>query len=83
MAKLQMVCPISKGMCVECGVYRGRHYYLCYAHKFCGQGLEAEKADQHLKNKCVEDETFGMPDFVELGSRCIKNVEDIVERREI
>ena len=29
MAKLLMICPFSNRMCMECGVYRGRHFYLC------------------------------------------------------
>ena len=31
MAKEGMICPFSNGLCEECALYRGRHYYL----RFC------------------------------------------------
>jgi hypothetical protein len=30
MATARMVCPFSKRGCRQCGVFLGRHYYLCY-----------------------------------------------------
>ena len=36
MAKTKMLCPFSKGLCRECPLYRGRHYYLCFCTKYRG-----------------------------------------------
>lgn len=85
MAKERMVCPISRGECVECAIYRGRHYYLCYAP---AQRAGLEDVDRREREKTTRewastDETFGMPRFVEIGANCIENVEEIVERREL
>lgn len=84
MAKAKMYCPISHGVCVECSIYRGRHYYLCYAPKYREKVIEMEKLKEMLPGQnAKEDMMFGMPEVVELGSHCIKNVEEIVERREL
>jgi hypothetical protein len=84
MAKAKMACPISRGACVECAIYRGRHYYLCYAPKYRGHTMEPRSGQQggHSGSK-ERDFTFGIPEGVELGSKCIRNVEEIVERREL
>ena len=34
MAKARMLCPFSKKSCRECGVFLGRHYYLCYEPEY-------------------------------------------------
>jgi hypothetical protein len=34
MAKTRMMCPFSGGICKDCPVYRGRHYYLCFCEKY-------------------------------------------------
>jgi len=44
-AKTRMICPFSKGMCVECALYRGRHYYLCYCTKYRGYLGKTEEED--------------------------------------
>ena len=36
MAKTIMKCPFSKGLCEECAIYRGRHYFLCFCEKYRG-----------------------------------------------
>ncbi|MCX5809492.1 MAG: hypothetical protein NTX36_09005 [Proteobacteria bacterium] len=79
MAKEKMVCPISKTMCVECSIYRGRHYYLCFSKGYHGSLLESGLVD-NLKMKPEEatDVKFGIPDNMLTSSKCIKNIEDIV-----
>ena len=42
MAKQKLLCPFSKGLCVECAIYRGRHYYLCFAEDYRGYVGEGE-----------------------------------------
>jgi hypothetical protein len=44
-AKKKMICPFSKGLCIECPQYRGRHYYLCFCTKYRGYLGEARDAD--------------------------------------
>jgi len=36
MAKTGMLCPFSGKLCVDCSVYRGRHYYLCFCENYRG-----------------------------------------------
>jgi hypothetical protein len=36
MAKTKMLCPFSGGLCKDCPVYRGRHFYLCFYPKYRG-----------------------------------------------
>jgi hypothetical protein len=84
MAKAKMVCPISRGACVECAIYRGRHYYLCYSPKYRGHAIEPEgRAQSRPDGTKAGDFTFGMPEGVDVGLNCIRNVEEIVERREL
>ena len=37
MAKTIMKCPFSDKVCAECAIYRGRHYFLCFASKYRGR----------------------------------------------
>ena len=36
MAKTPMRCPFNDKLCVECTLYRGRHYYLCNCEHYRG-----------------------------------------------
>jgi hypothetical protein len=88
MAKVKMACPISKGVCTECPIYRGRHFYMCFSKEYHGVSLGAEQIDE-LKSKYnkgnnnVQDEKFGMPDDVQKSSRSIHNVEELTEVEEL
>jgi hypothetical protein len=79
MAKEKMVCPFTKKMCVNCSIYRGRHYYMCFSKCYQGCLLESGEIEQ-LKNesRTSEDVVFGFPDDIVKSSKCIKNIEDIV-----
>lgn len=82
MAKVKMVCPISRGMCVDCAVYRGRHYYLCFSKEYQGSLVGPEQINiMKSKSKSVNDEKFGMPDDIPRSSKWINNVEELIERR--
>jgi 4-aminobutyrate aminotransferase-like enzyme len=87
MAKVKMICPITKGVCTECPIYRGRHFYLCFAKAYHGVSLGAEQIDElkaHYKSKGNnndQDKTFGMPDDIQKSSLWIQDVEELVERR--
>ncbi|HOS60474.1 MAG TPA: hypothetical protein PK661_10290 [Syntrophorhabdaceae bacterium] len=79
MAKEKMVCPISKGMCVDCAIYRGRHYYLCFSRGYHGCLLESEEIEQ-LKNEPenIKDASIGFSDEMFKSLKCLENVEDVV-----
>jgi hypothetical protein len=36
MAKTPMRCPFNDKLCIECTLYRGRHYYLCNCEHYRG-----------------------------------------------
>lgn len=82
MAKAKMICPFTKGACIECAIYRGRHFYLCFSKEYRGASLGKGQIDelkaQYKKGNEVQDKKFGMPDVTLPSSKCIKNVEDIV-----
>ncbi|MDD5244324.1 MAG: hypothetical protein PHU49_09930 [Syntrophorhabdaceae bacterium] len=88
MAKVKMTCPISKGACTECPIYRGRHFYMCFSREYHGVSLGAEQIDElkskyHKGNNDVQDKKFGMPDDIQKSSRWISNVEELVEVEEL
>ncbi len=77
MAKVTMTCPISRGLCVDCGIYRGRHYYMCYSKEYGGCLIDPEKArGSEQKKGDAEDPKFGMPDSFHISSTCIRNPEE-------
>jgi hypothetical protein len=61
MAKQDMLCPFTGKLCRECGLYRGRHYYLCFSKKYRGHlgksegitkgttGTSEAEYDEHFK----------------------------------
>jgi hypothetical protein len=85
MARVKMTCPISKGVCVECAIYRGRHFYMCFSKEYHGVSLGAEQIDElkaqyKSKDNNGHDKKFGMPDDIQKSSQWIHNVEDLTER---
>ena len=44
MAKTKMRCPFNDKLCVECQLYRGRHYYLCACPDYRGYIKLKEKS---------------------------------------
>ncbi len=51
MAKIPMLCPFSKGLCRECTVYRGRHYYICFRKEYRGYLGQKGYANQFYKGR--------------------------------
>jgi 4-aminobutyrate aminotransferase-like enzyme len=87
MARAKMVCPITKGVCTECPIYRGRHFYLCFAKAYHGVSLDAEQIDQlkaqyKSKGNNGQDKTFGIPDAISKSTKWLHNVEELAEREE-
>jgi hypothetical protein len=89
MAKVKMVCPISKNPCIDCAIYRGRHFYLCFSKEYHGVSLGEQQIEelkaQYTKErtKKSEENRFEIPDDVALlGTKCIKDVEDLTQAEE-
>lgn len=89
MAIMKMTCPISRGPCVECVLYRGRHYFLCFSKHYNESVRNLHQLDEPtLKNQLTSnsssgtsDNTFGMPDTINKSSSWIADIEDFIERR--
>jgi hypothetical protein len=63
MAKTPMKCPFNDRLCIECNLYRGRHYYLCNCKNYRGyiqpkdainKPTEKEPADFNKLQKLLE-----------------------------
>jgi hypothetical protein len=84
MARVKMICPITKGPCVECAIYRGRHFYMCFSKQYHGVSLGAEQIDelkaQYKSKDNSHDNKFGMPDDIQKSSQWMHNVEELAER---
>jgi hypothetical protein len=81
MAKVQMVCPFSKKACIECGVFRGRHRYICFAPELGGDTSTWSKTkwfkvDGRKRNLPIEK-----PPILTPSPKWLTNLEDCMERR--
>jgi hypothetical protein len=77
-AKTKMICPFSKGMCVECSLYRGRHYYLCYCTTYRGY-LGKSEGDAGQGSR-TGSERFEVPRVLPKSSTWL-TLNDFAERR--
>jgi hypothetical protein len=85
MARVAMSCPFSGKGCIECAIYRGRHFYLCFEKGNSGykwdtlqhSSIELRKA--HGK----EDEAFKRLTDIPASPRIISNVENLIEAGEL
>ncbi|HBE44160.1 MAG TPA: hypothetical protein DDW17_01595 [Deltaproteobacteria bacterium] len=86
MAKVKMMCPFSKEACIDCAIYRGRHFYLCFSKEYHGVSLGEQQIEelkaQYVKVKDREDNKFEIPETIRVGSKCMQNIEDIVQMEE-
>jgi len=81
MAKIAMACPFTHQVCTECPIFRGRHFYLCFAKALRGSEWEMTRCSvvEYRTSGGNNDKTFGMPTDISLSSAVISNVEDLVE----
>lgn len=84
MAKHKILCPISRTACIECAIYRGRHFYLCYSAAYKGSSFDPARVQElkELKKSEKTDKTFGIPEKVDVGEQCINNVEEYAIEKE-
>jgi hypothetical protein len=81
MAKIAMACPFTHQVCMECPIFRGRHFYLCFAKALRGSEWEMTQYSvvEYRNSDGSYDKTFGMPTDISLSSAVISNVEDLIE----
>jgi hypothetical protein len=76
MAKKVVVCPFSKGMCIECAVYRGRHVEVCFAAKYSGGSPWPVMEKKQKPVNGSAGITFDVSDLPDCSKR-LKDVEDL------
>ena len=83
MSKAKMVCPFSGKMCIECGIFRGRHAGFCYVTTYRGYGPEGQVLKKPEKKRS-NGTTFDFPE-VPFDPNRPTNLEDciIVEERRL
>ncbi len=83
MAKIAMACPFSNGICRDCAVYRGSHYYLCFKKEYRGclvgeDGKPKEKSVYGVQNFEVD-----VPDEIRSSKKVISDLEIMLEEQEL
>lgn len=71
----KMVCPISGCSCIDCAIYRARHYYICH-------GAEYSRGKPNADEDGDIFELFLKKDLEDLEG-VIRNVEEFIERSEL
>jgi hypothetical protein len=85
MAKIAMVCPFSNKMCVDCAIYRGSHYYLCFRKDYRGCLLEGanRKAPKERTVYGVKNLEVDVPvDEIRTGGKVVSDIENVLEEEE-
>ena len=54
MAKLPVRCPFNGRLCIECTLYRGRHYYLCNCEHYRGYIKPSNKVNTDIQCETVD-----------------------------
>jgi hypothetical protein len=78
MVNQYMTCPFSKGKCIQCAIYRGRHAEICFASGYHGgefKNLMEKKTKP--RNGCT-DAKVEFPDLKDTSSKWLKDVENCV-----
>jgi hypothetical protein len=79
MAKAKMVCPFSGKMCIQCGIFRGRHAGFCYVTSYRGYTPEGQVLKKPEKT-AGSDTKFDLPE-IPFDPNRLANLEDCMERR--
>ncbi|HNQ46728.1 MAG: hypothetical protein WBJ54_09750 [Syntrophorhabdus sp.] len=77
MSKLYMTCPFSKGKCIQCAIYRGRHAEICFAAGYHGGEFKDLMKPKAKPTNPTTELKFPFPSISESPNR-ISNVEDCV-----
>ena len=79
MSKAKMVCPFSGKMCIECGIFRGRHAGFCYVTTYRGC-IQDGQVLKKPEPKGSSDTKFDFPE-IPFDPNRLANLEDCTERR--
>jgi hypothetical protein len=84
MVKISMTCPFSNKACMECAVYRGRHFYLCSVKgdRGCKWDTSQHSSIKSRKTHEKEEEAFKRLTGPPSGPRVIYDVENLIEAEE-
>lgn len=74
-----MTCPFSKGKCIECAIYRGRHAEVCFASGYHGGEFKNLMQKKEKTKIGCADVKIEFPDLSDTSSKWIKDVEDCVK----
>ncbi len=79
MRRVKMACPITGGMCLECPVYRGRHFNLCFSKDEESKEALREILIRRRLEQENADGTFGIADFFNIpdSPTWLHNIEDV------
>jgi hypothetical protein len=72
-----MTCPFSKGKCIQCAIYRGRHAEICFAAGYHGGEFRNLMRDRAKAKSGSTNVKFEFPDIPDCSAR-LKDVEDCV-----
>jgi len=76
MSQQFMTCPFSKGKCIQCAIYRGRHAEVCFTSGYHGGEF---KDMMKGKSKLVfghTDVKCEFPDLTETSPKWLKDAEN-------
>jgi hypothetical protein len=78
MSKQFMTCPFSKGKCIECAIYRGRHAEICFAAGYHGGEFKSLMEKKVKPRNGCTDVKVEFPEINDISSKWLKDVENCV-----
>lgn len=78
MSKQFMTCPFSKGKCIECAIYRGRHAEICFAAGYHGGEFKSLMQKKVKPRNGCTDVKVEFPEINDISSKWLKDVENCV-----
>jgi hypothetical protein len=78
MKMVKAACPITGRMCLECAIYRGRHFYLCFEKDEESKQVLRDIWAQHRLEE-NPDGTYGIAEFFNMpdSPTWLHNIEDV------
>jgi hypothetical protein len=82
MSKAQLICPFSKRLCVDCALFRGRHYYLCSARNHGNRASGRSRSSELTHQSRYRNSKIEKPPVIPRSPKWLSNLEDCIERRD-
>ena len=76
-----MLCPFSGKLCIQCGIFRGRHAGFCYVTSYRGNEVQEGQVLKKPEPSNGGEFRFEIPDLPFDPNR-LTNLEDCTERRD-